>query len=147
MMTYAPPSDPAIADILKAAKTFAVVGASNKLARPSYGVMRYLLANGYRVVPVNPGLAGQEIHGQPVVADLSSISNPIDVVDVFRNSDAALDIVRAAIREKDRLAIKAVWMQIGVINEQAANEAAAAGLAVVMDRCPKIEIPRLGLLR
>jgi predicted CoA-binding protein len=143
MMTYAPPSDLAIADILKAAKTFAVVGASNKLARPSYGVMRYLLANGYRVVPVNPGLAGQEIHGQPVVADLSSISNPIDVVDVFRNSDAALDIVRAAIREKDRLAIKAVWMQIGVINEQAANEAAAAGLAVVMDRCPKIEHARL----
>lgn len=143
MMTYAPPSDPAIADILKAAKTFAVVGASNKLARPSYGVMRYLLANGYRLVPVNPGLAGQEIHGQPVVADLSSISNPIDVVDVFRNSDAALDIVRAAIREKDRLAIKAVWMQIGVINEQAANEAAAAGLAVVMDRCPKIEHARL----
>lgn len=143
MMTYAPPSDPAIADILKAAKTFAVVGASNKLARPSYGVMRYLLANGYRVVPVNPGLAGQEIHGQPVVADLASISTPIDVVDVFRNSDAALDIVRAAIREKDRLAIKAVWMQIGVINEQAANEAAAAGLAVVMDRCPKIEHARL----
>ncbi|MBL8847382.1 MAG: CoA-binding protein [Hyphomicrobium zavarzinii] len=143
MMTYAPPSDLAIADILKAAKTFAVVGASNKLARPSYGVMRYLLANGYRLVPVNPGLAGQEIHGQPVVADLSSISNPIDVVDVFRNSDAALDIVRAAIREKDRLAIKAVWMQIGVINEQAANEAAAAGLAVVMDRCPKIEHARL----
>ncbi|WP_420537146.1 CoA-binding protein [Hyphomicrobium zavarzinii] len=142
-MTYAPPSDLAIADILKAAKTFAVVGASNKLARPSYGVMRYLLANGYRLVPVNPGLAGQEIHGQPVVADLSSISNPIDVVDVFRNSDAALDIVRAAIREKDRLAIKAVWMQIGVINEQAANEAAAAGLAVVMDRCPKIEHARL----
>ena len=143
MMTYAPPSDLAIADILKAGKTFAVVGASNKLARPSYGVMRYLLANGYRLVPVNPGLAGQEIHGQPVVADLSSISNPIDVVDVFRNSDAALDIVRAAIREKDRLAIKAVWMQIGVINEQAANEAAAAGLAVVMDRCPKIEHARL----
>ena len=143
MMTYAPPSDLAIADILKAAKTFAVVGASNKLARPSYGVMRYLLANGYRIVPVNPGLAGQEIHGQPVVADLSSISNPIDVVDVFRNSDAALDIVRAAIREKDRLAIKAVWMQIGVINEQAANEAAAAGFAVVMDRCPKIEHARL----
>lgn len=143
MMTYAPPSDLAIADILKAAKTFAVVGASNKLARPSYGVMRYLLANGYRVVPVNPGLAGQEIHGQPVVADLASISTPIDVVDVFRNSDAALDIVRAAIREKDRLAIKAVWMQIGVINEQAANEAAAAGLAVVMDRCPKIEHARL----
>jgi len=143
MMTYAPPSDLAIADILKAAKTFAVVGASNKLARPSYGVMRYLLANGYRLVPVNPGLAGQEIHGQPVVADLASISTPIDVVDVFRNSDAALDIVRAAIREKDRLAIKAVWMQIGVINEQAANEAAAAGLAVVMDRCPKIEHARL----
>lgn len=143
MMTYAPPSDPAIADILKAAKTFAVVGASNKPARPSYGVMRYLLANGYRLVPVNPGLAGQEIHGQPVVADLASISTPIDVVDVFRNSDAALDIVRAAIREKDRLAIKAVWMQIGVINEQAANEAAAAGFAVVMDRCPKIEHARL----
>lgn len=142
-MTYEPPSDHAIADILKTAKTLAVVGASNKPARPSYGVMRYLLANGYGIVPVNPGLAGQEIHGQSVVADLASVAVPIDIVDIFRNSDAALDIVRAAIREKDRLAIKAVWMQIGVINEQAANEATAAGLAVVMDRCPKIEHARL----
>ncbi len=142
-MTDTPPTDSAIADLLRAAKTFAVVGASNKPARPSYGAIRYLLAHGYRIVPVNPGLAGQEIHGQAVVADLASIRDPIDIVDVFRNSDAALEIVRAAIREKDRLAIKAVWMQIGVINEQAASEAAAAGLAVVMDRCPKIEHARL----
>ncbi len=87
--------------------------------------------------------AGGDLLGQPVAADLAAITRPVDVVDIFRNSEAALDVVRAAIREKDRLGIKAVWMQLGVINEVAATEAAAAGLTVVMDRCPAIEWPRL----
>jgi hypothetical protein len=142
-VTYRTPSDDKIAKVLQTARTFAVIGASGNPGRPSHGVMRYLLASGYDVVPVNPGLAGSELLGQPVAADLASIARAIDVVDIFRNSDAALDAVRAAIREKQRLAIKAVWMQLGVINEAAAAEADAAGLIVIMDRCPAIERPRL----
>ncbi len=142
-MTYQAPSDDEIADLLRMARTFAVVGASANPSRPSHGVARFLLARGYEVIPVNPGLAGGELLGQPVAADLAAITRPVDIVDIFRNSEAALDIVRAAIREKDRLGIKAVWMQLGVINEVAAGEAATAGLTVVMDRCPAIEWPRL----
>ena len=142
-MTYQAPSDDEIADLLRTARTFAVVGASANPSRPSHGVARFLLARGYEVIPVNPGLAGGELLGQPVAADLSAITRPVDIVDIFRNSEAALDVVRAAIREKDRLGIKAVWMQLGVINEVAAGEAATAGLTVVMDRCPAIEWPRL----
>lgn len=144
-----PPASGAIADdaeiaaILKSAKTFAVLGASDKPNRPSHGVMRFLKGKGYRVIPVNPVLAGREILGETVHADLAGIDEPVAVVDIFRNSKDALEAVRAAIREKDRLAIKVVWMQLGVINEQAAAEATAAGLAVVMDRCPAIEYPRL----
>lgn len=136
-------TDAEIAEILRTSHAFAVVGASTDPARPSYGVMGYLKANGYRIVPVNPASAGGEVHGEPIVADLASVEGPIDVVDIFRRSDAALEVVRAAIREKDRLAIRAIWMQIGVVNETAAAEAKAAGLAVVMDRCPKIEHARL----
>ncbi len=142
-MTYAPPTDAAIADILRTSRTFAVVGASDDVSRPSYGVMAYLQAKGYQVLPVNPGLAGSTLLGEPVAPDLSALDAPIDVVDIFRRPDAALEVVRSAIRERDRLAIKAVWMQIGVINETAASEAQAAGLAVVMNRCPKIEYARL----
>lgn len=142
-MPHRPPSDAEIAEILSTSRTFAMVGASANEARPSYGVMRFLLAKGYDVVPVNPGLAGQQILGRTVAADLASVPAPVDVVDVFRNSEAALDVVRAAIAEKDRLGLKAVWLQIGVVNEIAAAEAEAAGLAVVMDRCPKIEHARL----
>lgn len=139
----AAPDDAAITAILRSSRTFAVIGASDDPARPSYGVMRYLKANGYEVIPVNPTLEGREILGLSVKGDLAAISRPVDVVDIFRNPKAALDAVRAAIREKDRLGIKTVWMQIGVINEAAAAEARAAGLAVVMDRCPKIEHARL----
>lgn len=142
-MTETPLDEAAIAAILRTQQTFAVVGASANAARPSYGVMKYLLAHGYTVIPINPGLAGQEILGQPVVASLAALEGPVDVVDVFRNSEAAHDVVRAAIREKDRLGLKTVWMQIGVVNEAAAAEAEAAGLSVVMDRCPKIEHARL----
>jgi predicted CoA-binding protein len=142
-MTHVNPPDAEIADLLRTARTFAVVGASKNPARPSHGVMRYLIARGYDVSPVNPGLGGAELLGRTAAADLAAIEGTVDVVDIFRNSAAALDAVRAAIREKNRLAIKAVWMQLGVINEEAAAEARAAGLTVVMDRCPAIERPRL----
>ena len=136
-------TDAEIRKVLETSRTFAVVGASDDPSRPSYGVMAYLRAKGYRTIPVNPTLAGKTLLGETVAADLASLDGPIDVVDVFRRPDAALEVVRAAIREKDRLAIKTIWMQIGVINEVAAEEARAAGLIVIMDHCPKIEYARL----
>lgn len=146
-MSFANPDDAALATLLREARVFAVVGASPKPARPSYGVMRALIGEGYRVVPVNPGQAGGEILGQRVYANLAELPGPVDVVDIFRASESALDVVREAIIGKDRLGIKAVWMQLGVVNEDAARLAAEAGLVVVMDRCPKIELARLGLTR
>jgi uncharacterized protein len=137
-------NDDDIRAILKTARTFAVIGASANAERPSYGVVGFLNASGYTVHPVNPGLAGQAIHGRTVYAALANVPAPVDVVDVFRASDAALDAVRHAIAEKDRLGIKVVWMQLGVVNDVARREALAAGLMVVMDRCPKIEATRLG---
>lgn len=142
-MTHVNPNDEEIRNLLQATRTIALVGASDKPNRPSNGVMKYLLAEGYRVIPVNPVLAGKTLLGERVVADLASIEEPVDIVDIFRNSAAAGDAVRAAIEQKDRLGIGAVWMQIGVINDQAAREAAEAGLAVVMDLCLKIEQRRL----
>lgn len=135
--------DATIRSILSDQRTFAMVGASDDPGRPSHGVMAYLQARGFRIIPVNPALAGKELLGETVHADLSEIEGPVDVVDIFRRPDAALDVVRAAIREKDRLGLKTIWMQIGVVNEEAAAEARAAGLAVIMDRCPKIEYARL----
>ena len=120
-----------------------MVGASATSNRPSYFAMKYLLGKGYRVIPVNPGLAGQEILGQPVFAALADVPAPVDIVDIFRSSAAALEITREAIRRKDELGIEIVWMQLGVRNDQAATEAEAAGLNVVMNRCPKIEYGRL----
>ncbi|WP_041316610.1 CoA-binding protein [Hyphomicrobium nitrativorans] len=142
-MTHVNPSDDEIRNSLRAARTIALVGASDKPNRPSNGVMRYLQAEGYRVIPVNPAFAGQTLLGERVFADLASIEEPVDIVDVFRNSQAALEVVRAAIAEKERLGIGTVWLQIGVINEAAGREAAEAGFAVVMDRCLKIEQGRL----
>lgn len=139
----AEPTDAEVADILKSVRTFAVVGASDNPVRPSFGVMKFLKAKGYEVIPVNPSLAGQEVLGAHAAADLAAIVRPVDVVDIFRRSDAVLETVRAAIQEKDRLGIKVIWMQIGVVSEEAATEARAAGLTVVMDRCPKIEYARL----
>jgi len=136
-------SDTYIAGILAEAKTIAMVGASAGTNRPSYFAMKYLLGKGYKVQPVNPTLAGKQILGQDVFATLADLPPPIDVVDIFRNSAAALEVVRDAIRLKDRLGIKVIWMQLGVRNDQAAAEAEAAGLAVVMNRCPKIEYGRL----
>jgi predicted CoA-binding protein len=136
-------SDEYIAEILGRARVIAMVGASATNNRPSYFAMKYLLSKGYRVIPVNPGLAGQQILGQPVFAGLADVPPPVDIVDIFRSSAAALEIAREAIRLKDALGIKVVWMQLGVRNDAAAAEAEAAGLHVVMNRCPKIEYGRL----
>ena len=105
--------------------------------------MKYLLAKGYTVHPVNPGLAGQEILGQRVYATLADVPAPVDMVDIFRNSEAALEITQEAIGLRDKLGISVIWMQLGVRNEAAAAEAEAAGLRVIMNRCPKIEYGRL----
>lgn len=142
-MTQDTNSDTDIAEILAGVTSFAFVGASANSVRPSYFAMKYLLAKGYSVVPVNPGHAGGEILSQTVYASLEDIPRPVDVVDIFRNSEAALDITRQAIALKDKLAVKVIWMQLGVINHEAAKEATVAGLKVVMNRCPKIEYGRL----
>lgn len=133
--------DSYIAGILRATKTIALVGASPKPNRPSYGVMEFLLAHGYHVIPVNPQTAGTEILGQTCVATLAEIKEPIDMVDVFRVDDAVPGVVDEAIAA----GAKTVWLQLGIRHDEAAAKAEAAGLKVVMNRCPAIEIPRLGL--
>jgi predicted CoA-binding protein len=133
--------DAAIARILRVTRRIALVGASTRQERPSNHVMAFLLGRGYEVVPVNPGLAGAEIHGQRVLASLAEVPGVIDMVEIFRRSEHAGAVVDAAIARGART----VWMQLGVIDEAAAARARAAGLDVVMDRCPAIEIPRLGL--
>ncbi len=134
--------DEDIAQLLTEARTIALVGASDRSDRASHGVMKFLLAQGYQVTPVNPVLAGQDLLGKTVVGTLAE-AGPVDLVDIFRNSEAAGPIVDEAIE----LGAKAVWMQLGVINPEAAARAEAAGLNVVMDHCPKIEIPRLGIAK
>jgi predicted CoA-binding protein len=136
-------SDQYIASILEKVHTVAMVGASAVTSRPSFFAMKYMLGKGYDVIPVNPALAGQEILGKKVYAALADLAGPIDMVDIFRNSAAALEVVREAIGLKDKLAIKVIWMQLGVRNDVAAAEAETAGLEVVMNRCPKIEYGRL----
>src|SRR5262249_51138943 len=125
-------SDSYISGILQDVKSFAIVGASANTVRPSYFVQKYLLAKGYRVFPINPGLAGAAILGQRAIANLEALEEPVDVVDIFRNSEAALGITKDALALKDRLGIKVIWMQLGVRNDEAAELAEAAGLKVVM---------------
>jgi predicted CoA-binding protein len=132
--------DSEIRDILTSVKTIALVGWSPKPDRPSHRVAAFLKGRGYRVIPVNPGQAGQEALGERVVASLAE-AGPVDMVDIFRRSEEAGAVVDQAIAA----GAKVVWMQLDVIDEAAADRARAAGLQVVMDRCPAIEIPRLGL--
>ena len=131
--------DSLIKSILRSTKTIAMVGASGNEMRPSYFAMMYLLAKGYVVHPINPAMVGKKILGQDVYGSLKDVPAPVDMVDIFRTSDAAPDIVREALAEKERLGVKTIWMQLGVINEEAAAMARDAGLTVIMDRCPKIE--------
>ncbi len=136
-------SDAQLRGILQRVRTIAMVGASPNWNRPSYFAMKYLLEKGYRVTPVNPRSAGQEILGMPCVATLAEVPDPIDMVDIFRASDAAGAIVDEAIALRDAKGISVIWMQLGVRNDAAAARGTAAGLEVVMDRCPKIEYGRL----
>jgi uncharacterized protein len=130
-----------IRDILRSAKLIAMVGASANTVRPSYLVMKYLLEKGYDVVPVNPGLAGQMLLGQPVVSSLRDIARPIDMVDIFRNSDAADAVVDECLA-LDPLP-KVIWMQLQVRNDAAAAKAEARGIQIVMNRCPKMEYGKI----
>ena len=133
-------SDDTIRAILLSTRRIAVVGASDKTWRPSHGVFGFLIARGYDATPVNPLLAGSTVHGRIVVARLED-AMPLEMVDIFRASANAGAAVDAAIR----LAARVVWMQLGVVDEAAAERARAAGITVVMDRCPVIEVRRLGL--
>lgn len=137
-MTY---SDDLIRDVLKRTKTIAVVGVSANQVRPSFYVARYLGLKGYRVLPVNPGLAGQELLGELVYPDLSSIPVDVDMVDIFRRSDAVPGIVDQALARWPQL--QTIWMQLGVEHPDAAAKARARGVTVIENRCPKIEYQRL----
>lgn len=134
-------SDAELIDIFEKTGTIAVVGFSMNPARPSHYVSEFLVSKGYRVVPVNPGHAGKEVLGSKVYASLADIEEPVDMVDIFRRSEAVPEVVEAVLR--DLPTAKTIWMQLGVMHPAAAEQARAAGLRVAMNRCPKIEYPRL----
>jgi hypothetical protein len=136
-------TDAEIHHLLSSTRTIAMVGASDRPDRPSWDVMRFLQSWGYRVIPVNPQITGEHVHGEYVWRELSQIGEPIDMVDIFRRPQAAGEAVDEAIAA----GAKSVWLQMGVINHDAAARAEAAGLKVVMDRCPKIDLPRLQVPR
>ncbi|HUZ67642.1 MAG TPA: CoA-binding protein [Beijerinckiaceae bacterium] len=137
--------DELIRSILQSTKTIALVGASANAARPSYGVLEYLIGKGYRLFPVNPGLAGKDLCGARVYARLSDIPERINMVDVFRNSEAAAETVDEALALPQLP--KVIWMQLGVRNETAAARARARGVTIIQNRCPKIEYSRLSIQR
>lgn len=134
-------TDAEIAQVLRETRTIALIGASDNPSRTSFRIMEYLQDQGYRVIPVNPRLEGKEVHGEMVFARIGDIPHPIQMADFFINADRVGPLVDEAIEA----GVKTVWMQLGVIDDAAAERAEAAGLNVVMDRCPKIEIPRLGV--
>ena len=136
-------TDHFIGEMLRQTRSIAMVGASPSWSRPSNFVMKYLQEKGYRVIPVNPTVVGQDILGERVYAALAEVPGPVEMIDVFRSSHAAAQVVDEAISQKDRLGIRFVWMQLGVRNDEATRRASAAGLAVIMDRCIKIEFARL----
>ena len=134
-------TDDEIRDLLQSARTIAMVGASDSPERASWEVMQVLQEHGYRVIPVNPRITGEHVHGEYIWRELGQIGEPIDIVDIFRRSEEVGPIVDQAIA----VGAKAIWMQLGVENAEAAAKAEAAGLKVVMNHCPKIEFARLGL--
>ena len=134
-------TDPEISQVLRETRTIALVGASDNPSRASFRVMQYLQEQGYRVIPVNPRLEGETLHGEMVFARIADIPDPIDMADFFINANRVGPLVDNAIAA----GAKTIWMQLGVIDDEAAERAEKAGLSVVMDRCPKIEIPRLGV--
>lgn len=137
------PTDAFLRGILSSVKTIAMVGASDKESRPSHGVFGFLLAHGYRVIGINPNLAGKRVRGAPCFKSLADVPGPIDMVDIFRNSRAAGGVVDEALALDPKP--KVVWMQIGVADEAAAARARALGVKVVTNRCPKIEYRRLAI--
>lgn len=134
-------SDELLSTILRGVKTIALLGASARVDRPSNGVMRFLLSKGYHVIPVNPGLAGKEIHGQRVYAKLADIPEPVDMVDIFRAAQYLPEIVDEVLAMTP--APKVLWGQLSVRDDEAALRAEMVGITVIMDRCPAIEYPRL----
>jgi len=143
VVTTIPYEDGYLRGILREVRTIAMVGASPNWVRPSNFAMKYLMGKGFRVIPVNPRHAGEEVHGETVYVRLADIPGSIDMVDIFRNSEAAGPITDEAIALAAEKGIKVIWMQLGVRNDAAARRAEAAGLRVVMNRCPKIEYARL----
>ncbi|MCB1399897.1 MAG: CoA-binding protein [Rhodobacteraceae bacterium] len=137
------PDDATLQEILTTTRVIAVVGISPKADRPSHEVAEFLQVKGYRIVPVNPGHAGQQILGETVYADLASIPKgiPVDMVDIFRRPDAVPEVVDDALASLPDL--RTIWMQLGVSHDAAARKARAQGIRVVMDRCPKIDYPRV----
>ncbi len=136
-------SDATLRGILSEIRVMTMVGASGDWKRPSFFAMKYLQRRGYRVIPINPGRAGTEILGETVYASLADVPVPIDMVDVFRSSEAALGVAEEAVALVEEKQIKVLWLQLGIRNDAAAEIAQAAGIQVIMDRCPKIEFARL----
>ena len=134
-----PLNDEGIAELLTNTRTIAMIGASDRPDRPSYGVMKFLQSHGYRVIPVNPQITGEHVHGEFIWRELAQIGEPIDIVDIFRRPDAAGEAVDQAIFA----GAKAAWLQLGIVNDEAGRRAEEAGLKFVQDRCIKIEVMRL----